>query len=124
MSPGTIRIKAASRYAEVTFDLYISWQEKAATKPSMPTTSKPVTTIPTTPSVPVVTTPTNTSTNSSTNAELYKRKKNFPISIPSATIKIANPIDASQAPVLMNRDVSVLLYNASMLSSSWTFVCV
>lgn len=43
--------------------------------------------------------------------------------MPAGTTKVGSPVSASMAPVLMKKDVSVLLYNASMLSSSWTFTC-
>ena len=117
LNPGRVVIKATSRTAEVTFDIELAWQSKLTRKPSLPSSApKPVVT---NPSSPVSTTPVNPITNTL----LEQRKKNFPITIPKAITKIAMPVSASEAPLLMKRDVSVLLHNASMLSSSWTFVC-
>jgi|GEM_PF-3362042 len=113
MNPGTVTIKAASRSAEITFSIDLAWQDKTA-RPSLPSATRPVTT-PSTVTTPVVT--------AAVNSLLAQRKQNFPLTTPNAITKISNTVSSSMAPVLMKRDVAVLLHNASMLSSSWTFVC-
>lgn len=118
MNPGSVRIKATSRTAEITFDIALAWQSKVAVKPSLPNSTKPATTLPS-----VVSSNTTVSSPVIVDSLLAQRRANFPITIPKAITKISMPLSASEAPALMKRDMSVLLHNASMLSSSWMFVC-
>ncbi len=57
------------------------------------------------------------------NPVLEDLKRKFSITIPGNTIKIALPTSSSDAPMLMKKNMSVLLYNASMQSSSRTIAC-
>lgn len=106
--PGIIRVSAKSRRVEVLFDMNISRQGKYSVAPPLPVA--------------------NVSTSSSSQVvvdspELQQRKTAFPISTPNAITKVIQPVSASQIPALIKQDVSVLLYNASMQSSSRMFVC-
>lgn len=104
--PGVVRISAQSRRVEVLFDIQMSRQGKNSSIPSLP-----------------VTTNATSSIVSTDSPELQQRKSSFPIPTPRAMTKISQSVSASQIPALMKKDVSVLLYNASMQSSSWMLVC-
>lgn len=104
VDPGEITITATSRTSQVTLSVELISNTRATIKPSIPVTS--------TVSAPVINDPV-----------LEQRRKLFSLPAVSANIKIALPTSASDAPSFMKKDMRVLLYNASMLSSSWTISC-
>ncbi len=109
-NPWVIRVEAKSRRVEVLFDLPIAWGgSNNSVRPSLPTSS--------------TNTNSNTSVQQPTDPVLTQRRAQFPLTIANPITKISSPVSVSQVPALMKKDVSVLLYNASMLSSSWTFIC-
>ncbi len=104
VDPGEINITATSRTSQVVLSVELISNKTTTVKPSAPTTS--------TVSSPAI-----------TNPLLEQRRKLFSLPAVSANIKIALPTSASDAPSFMKKDMRVLLYNASMLSSSWIVTC-
>lgn len=118
MVPGTVRIKVASRGKELNYAVEVS-REGAARSPGSAVSTKPAT---------IATSMNNNSnaavsSSSSEGLQMDTLKKKFAISIPSSSIKIALPTSSSDAPMLMKKNMAVLLYNASMQSSAWTITC-
>ncbi len=114
-----MRIKVTSRGKQVTYAMEVSWDGAAksqgsttSTKPATLSSSSTIGTTQGLPSLPV-----------GNNPVLEDLKRKFSITIPGNTIKIALPTSSSDAPMLMKKNMSVLLYNASMQSSSRTIAC-
>lgn len=105
VDPGEITITATSRTSQVTLSVELITRGTAVQSPA-----KPINVSTVSPSVTL-------------SPLLEERRKLFTLPAVSANIKIALPTAASDAPSFMKKDMRVLLYNASMLSSSWTISC-
>lgn len=106
LNPGTIQILAKSRTTEVHISVDVTWKDDSLPAVSVVQPASVSSFVP-----------------STENTLLAQKKKLFALPAVSATVKIALPVSSSDALSLMQKQMRVLLYNASMQSSSWVFTC-